>query len=78
MVFTVGTDDAECVLFDFGVGNADAVTERAFEGEGVGRPVPDVRGRSSGASGIFGSLVFETGNDGRGFEGGAIGGREGL
>jgi len=75
VVLKVGTAEADCVLLDFGVGRADVVTDRAFEG--VGKVVPGVRGRSSGASGILGSLVFETGNDGRGFEGGAIGGREG-
>jgi hypothetical protein len=63
------------VVLDFGVGNADVVTDRAFEG--VGNVVLGVRGRSSGASGIMGSRVFETGSDGRGFEGGAIGGRDG-
>lgn len=75
VVLNVGTDEADCVLLDFGVGNADAVTDRAFEG--VGRVALGVRGRSSGASGILGSLVFETGRDGSGFEGGAIGGRDG-
>lgn len=75
VVLSVGTDEADCVLCDFGVGNADAVTARCLEG--VGKAVPGVRGLSSGASGILGSLVFETGNDGRGFDGGAIGGRDG-
>lgn len=74
-MLSVGTAEADCVLLDLGVGNADVVTERGFEG--VGRAVGGVRGRSSGASGMLGSLVFETGSDGRGFEGGAIGGREG-
>jgi hypothetical protein len=75
VVLNVGTDEADCVLIDLGVGNADAVTERCFEG--VGKAVLGVRGWSSGASGILGSLVFETGNCGRGFDGGAIGGRDG-
>ena len=75
VVLNVGTADADCVLPDFGVGNADAVTDRAFLG--VGKVVLGVRGRSSGASGMLGSRVFATGRDGRGFEGGAIGGREG-
>jgi hypothetical protein len=75
VVLKVGTAEADCVLFDLGVGNADVVTDRAFDG--AGKVVLGVRGRSSGASGILGSRVFETGSDGRGFEGGAIGGREG-
>lgn len=75
VVLSVGTDDADCVFPDLGVGNADAVTDRAFEG--VGKAEPGVYGRSSGASGILGSLVFDMGNDGSGFDGGAIGGREG-
>lgn len=75
VVLNVGTAEADCVLPDFGVGNADAVTDRAFLG--VGKVVLGVRGRSSGASGMLGSRVFATGRDGRGFEGGAIGGREG-
>ena len=75
VVLNVGTADADCVLPDFGVGNADAVTDRAFLG--VGKVVLGVRGRSSGASGMLGSRVFATGRDGRGFDGGAIGGRDG-
>ena len=75
VVLSVGTAEADCVLPDFGVGSADAVTDRAFLG--VGKVLLGVRGRSSGASGMLGSRVFATGRDGRGFEGGAIGGREG-
>lgn len=75
VVLSVGTDEADCVFPDFGVGNADAVTDRCFEG--VGRAELGVYGRSSGASGILGSLVFGIGSDGKGFEGGAIGGRDG-
>jgi hypothetical protein len=75
VVLSVGTTDADCVLLDFGVGKAEAVTERGFDG--VGKAVLGVRGCSSGGSGTLGSLVLEMGNDGRGFEGGAIGGRDG-
>lgn len=75
VVLNVGTAEADCVLPDFGVGNADAVTDRAFVG--VGKVLLGVRGRSSGASGMLGSRVFATGRDGRGFDGGAIGGRDG-
>jgi len=75
VVLSVGTAEADCALLDFGVGNADAVTDLPFMG--VGKVVLGVRGRSSGASGMLGSRVFATGSDGRGFEGGAIGGREG-
>lgn len=76
VVFTVGTAEADCDLLGFGVGKADVVTDRALGFEGVGKP-DGVLGRSSSASGMTGSLVLETGNDGKGFEGGAIGGREG-
>ena len=75
VVVNVGTAGAESVLLDLGVGRADEVTDRGLEG--VGKPVPELRGRSSGASGILGSRVFGSGNDGKGLEGGAIGGRDG-
>jgi hypothetical protein len=74
VVVNVGTAGAESVLLALGVGKAE-VTDRGLDG--VGKPVPELRDRSSGASGILGSLVFGSGSDGRGLEGGAIGGREG-
>jgi hypothetical protein len=75
VVVNVGTAGAESVLLALGVGKAEEVTDRGLDG--VGKPVPELRDRSSGASGILGSLVFGSGSDGRGLEGGAIGGREG-
>jgi len=75
VVVNVGTEDAESVLLGLGVGKADDVTDRGLDG--VGKPVPEPRGRSSGASGMLGSRVFGSGNDGKGFDGGAIGGRDG-
>jgi hypothetical protein len=76
VVVNVGTAEAESVLLDLGVGKADEVTDRGLDG--VGKPVPELRDeRSSGASGILGSRVFGSGSDGRGLDGGAIGGRDG-
>jgi hypothetical protein len=75
VVVNVGTAEAESVLLDLGVGKADEVTDRGLDG--VAKPEPDARGRSSGASGILGRRVLGSGSDGRGLEGGAIGGRDG-
>lgn len=54
------------------------MTDRAGSFEGVGSP-DEVRGRSSGSSGMSGSgvRVFGIGNEGRGAVGGANGGRDG-
>lgn len=72
-MLNVGTDEVDWVLFDLGVGTAEAVTDRDAGFEGVGKPVPGVvvLGRSAAVSE---DRVFATGSEGRGFDGGGRGG----